>query len=81
MNKNTVKHYCLAMINKDTGEIEHIATSNAPLSDEAVGKPQNWENTHYMSRFEFDEVPPKGRQILSAREVLKRVAANKGNLP
>ena len=65
-----MKHYALAMVNKTTGAIEHIATSPAPLSDDRVGKPVNWETTHILKRFEFDAEPDAGCNIMRARTAL-----------
>ena len=65
-----MKHYALAMVNNTTGEIEHIATSQAPMADDKVGHPEGWETTHHIVRFEFDAVLEEGEKIFKARRAL-----------
>ena len=58
------------MVNKTTGEINHIATSQFPLADDKVGHPKSYEITHQLIRFEFDAEPDNGHNIMRARTAL-----------
>ena len=74
-----MKHYALALANKSTGEIEHMATSLAPLADDKIGLPGNHLVTHQLIRFEFDADPDEGTDIFRARQAQDEFEMNGAN--
>jgi len=65
-----MKHFAICLVNKVTGDIEHMVTSDMPLTDEQVGTPENAATTHQIQRFEFDADADSGANIMRARSAL-----------
>ena len=74
------KHYAIALVNKLTDNIDHIATSNEPIDDDKIGKPQDWEATHNLVRFEFEAEPDTGSNIMRGRTALGEFSFKAGKV-
>ena len=65
-----MKYYSVCLVNKSTGIIEQIAVSDLPLSDEMVGKPSGYKDTHILNKFEFDsESKVRAKEVLAEIEM------------
>lgn len=72
------KHYAIGLVNKITGEIDHVAVSDLTLADEMVGLPSNYALTHQLTRFEF-EAETNGKSVLRARDLLQEIEMSGAN--